>query len=50
MAFRYNVFEHLGSVSTLRGKASPTYPTCFEELDTQTLFEVNFCFIFFFSL
>eukprot|EP00903_Cladosiphon_okamuranus_P013250 g12355.t1 len=41
MAFRYNVFEHLGSVSTLRGKTSPTYPTCFEELDTQTLFEVE---------
>lgn len=42
MAFRYNVFEHLGSVSTLRGKASPAYPTCFEELTIETLFEVSF--------
>ncbi|CAM9350622.1 unnamed protein product, partial [Hapterophycus canaliculatus] len=41
MAFRYNVFEHLGSVSTLRGKISPEYPKCFEELTTVTLFEVE---------
>lgn len=41
MAFRYNVFQHLGSVSTLRGKISPDYPKCFEELTIQTLFEVS---------
>ncbi|CAM9349370.1 unnamed protein product [Ectocarpus sp. 12 AP-2014] len=41
MAFRYNVFQHLGSVSTLRGKISPDYPKCFEELTIQTLFEVE---------
>ncbi|CAM9707241.1 unnamed protein product, partial [Ectocarpus fasciculatus] len=41
MAFRYNVFQHLGSVSTLRGKISPDYPKCFEELTIETLFEVS---------
>lgn len=41
MAFRYNIFEHLGSVSTLRGKLSPAYPSCFEELTTKTLFAVS---------
>eukprot|EP00904_Undaria_pinnatifida_P000487 jgi/Undpi1/10439/HiC_scaffold_29.g12889.m1 len=41
MAFRYNIFEHLGSVSTLRGKLSPAYPSCFEELTTKTLFAVE---------
>lgn len=41
MAFRFNVFQHLGSVSTLRGKISPDYPKCFEELTIQTLFEVS---------
>lgn len=47
LAFRYNIFEHLGAVSTLRGKASPTYPKCFEELTTQTLFEVSpWCWLF----
>ena len=40
LAFRYNIFEHLGRVSTLRGKPSPSYPSCFEELTTKTLFEV----------
>lgn len=41
LSFRYNIFEHLGAISTLRGKISPKYPSCFEELTTNTLFEVE---------
>lgn len=41
LAFRHNIYEHLGRLSTLRGKPSPSYPSCFEELTLQILFEVR---------
>jgi hypothetical protein len=32
LAFRYNVLEHFGASSSLRGKAAPLYAVCYEEL------------------
>ena len=41
LAFKYNIFDHLGAVSSLRSKKSPTYPVCFEVLKVPTLFKVE---------
>jgi hypothetical protein len=41
IGFRYNIFNHLGVVSTLRSTNSPGYLTCYEELLEPTVFEVE---------
>eukprot|EP00002_Diphylleia_rotans_P000860 TRINITY_DN10465_c0_g2_i1.p1 TRINITY_DN10465_c0_g2~~TRINITY_DN10465_c0_g2_i1.p1 ORF type:complete len:289 (+),score=51.48 TRINITY_DN10465_c0_g2_i1:457-1323(+) len=41
VAFRYNLFKHLGVKSTLRSWDQPKFPGCFEELLFPTVFEVE---------
>ena len=41
LAFRYNVLEHVGAVSSLRGTASPEYPHCYDELKEPVNFAVE---------
>lgn len=41
IGFRYNIFNHLGTVSTLRSTASPSYLTCYQELLEPTVFQVE---------
>lgn len=41
IGFRYNIFNHLGTVSTLRSTNSPKYLTCYEELLEPTVFQVE---------
>jgi hypothetical protein len=40
-AFRYNVLEHFGASSSLRGKAAPLYAVCYAELNEGVVFEVE---------
>ena len=42
IAFRHNMFEHIGARSTLRTSASPQYAACYEQLLDPVLFEVLF--------
>ena len=41
LAFRHNILNHLGVVSTLRAAKSKAFPTCYEELGEPTLFKVE---------
>jgi hypothetical protein len=40
-AFKYNLFHHIGRVSSLRKNESPAYPECYEQLGPPTLFDVE---------
>lgn len=40
-AFRYNILEHFGASSSLRGKAAPLYALCYDVLDERVVFEVE---------
>lgn len=41
IAFRYNLFEHIGYSSSLRSSKSPKYAVCYDELVDGVLFEVE---------
>lgn len=42
IAFKYNLFEHLGDISSLRATKSPVYAKCYEpNLDPGVLFKVG---------
>ena len=40
-AFKYNLFEHLGTVSSLRQENQVSWPVCYEKLVSPTLFDVE---------
>lgn len=41
IGFRYNIFNHIGVTSTLRGAKQTGFPACYEELLVPTVFEVE---------
>jgi len=41
IGFRYNFFEHLGKISTLRPQQQSGFPGCYDELLEPTVFEVE---------
>lgn len=41
IGFRYNLFNHIGAVSTLRTEKSAIYPGCYDQLLEPTVFKVE---------
>jgi hypothetical protein len=41
MAYRYNLLNHIGVTSTLRNTEMVNFATCYKELDSSVLFEVD---------
>jgi hypothetical protein len=41
VGFRYNIFQHIGAVSTLRSQQSGSFPACYEELVEPIVFKVE---------
>jgi hypothetical protein len=41
IGFRYNLFDHIGAVSTLRSGISAAYPGCYDQLLEPTVFKVE---------
>jgi len=41
VGYRYNLFHHLGKVSSIRGEQHWGFPTCYDELLVPTVFEVE---------
>lgn len=41
LAFKYNLLEHFGYTSSLRGKTSPRYALCYDALNEGVVFEVE---------
>ncbi len=41
IGFKYNIFDHLGVVSTIREAESPPYPRCYHLLQPPVVFEVE---------
>ena len=41
LAFKYNLLDHIGAVSSLRSEISPSYPHCFDALQEPVLFKVE---------
>jgi hypothetical protein len=41
IGYRYNIFHHLGKVSTLRQQGHWSFPTCYNELVYPVTFEVE---------
>jgi hypothetical protein len=41
VAFRYNLFHHIGSVSSLRSEKQVSFPVCYESLGEPVLFKVE---------
>jgi hypothetical protein len=41
LAYRYNIFDHIGITSTLRKEKQTSFPRCYEALGKPTLFEVE---------
>jgi hypothetical protein len=41
VTYRYNLFDHLGTLSSLRSTANAAYPSCFHHMDNGVVFDVD---------
>ena len=41
IGYRYNLFDHIGKISTLRSEKSGSFPGCYDELLEPTVFQVE---------